>query len=463
MYDRIQWIKNEFHSWSLSHGGREGRIENLRIHAKQVVMPPAPVPDPPAAPPAATEAAQAAPAPAVPKTLKSPFRWQVIPWWLSYILAIYLLFKIGLVLESPCAVLGLTSPVTKSNAKQAWRKLSICTHPDKLISAEFSPADKITGEILFNKITKARQDIFSVMKRSGSKEFQCYPGELETLIYSVFADLFGAIQQSGLTGSATFMYHFVYSIVTLEAGFFNTVSTLMLLSFVFRMFQTLYGYVKHFGVVQTVLNAVCAVLIGPLPTLYRIFFTPVYRVQVFLTQEVGLCKKKKKSKQKSEEKNGTESSDGTSGGNKSSTSEDASNKPAASTANVTVSSGDDDLRRKGLRHRAKRTDKPTGPGANQVSDVPKAEISSTGPLDVDVDEDADEDEDEDPGANSGAGASAGRRELEVRCLALTCVEFSAGSFFFSFFLSSIVMLLLFVVIFYFPSSFIYHLFSVYLG
>ena len=111
-----------------------------------------------------------------------------------------------------------------------------------VFSAEFSKADKARGEILFNKITKARQDIFGTLKHSKQKSVACYPSEIEEFMYQLTAELFGAVTESGVSGAATYVYEFFYSLLTFEQGFFGTISVFMLMSFFYRMLSSLYGF-----------------------------------------------------------------------------------------------------------------------------------------------------------------------------------------------------------------------------
>ena len=88
-------------------------------------------------------------------SLSSLFHIRRMPWWLVFLTGMYLLVKLQGVYDSNCAVLGLWSPVSRRDVTKAYRKVSMCTHPDKLLN----PADKKLGEILFTRATKAREEI----------------------------------------------------------------------------------------------------------------------------------------------------------------------------------------------------------------------------------------------------------------------------------------------------------------
>lgn len=86
----------------------------------------------------------------------------VLPWWVVLLLSIYLLVKLSLYLESPCGTLGIYAPVTRSKISKAFRTVSTCTHPDKLIS--HSASDVHRGELLFKRASDARDKLNAVLR-----------------------------------------------------------------------------------------------------------------------------------------------------------------------------------------------------------------------------------------------------------------------------------------------------------
>ena len=68
--------------------------------------------------------------------LRDQFRFRRLPWWVVFALAIYAVLKVYSVYDSPCAVLGVSSPAHERQVKKAYRKLSTCTHPDRLVGKD---------------------------------------------------------------------------------------------------------------------------------------------------------------------------------------------------------------------------------------------------------------------------------------------------------------------------------------
>jgi hypothetical protein len=81
-------------------------------------------------------------------------------------------------------------------------QLSICTHPDKLIGV--SEAGRRRGEVLFTRISKARDQIVKEMKKRQMKEWLCFQGELEQAIMFFLGDIFGALAGERKTSSQSF-------------------------------------------------------------------------------------------------------------------------------------------------------------------------------------------------------------------------------------------------------------------
>ncbi|KAJ1616655.1 hypothetical protein T492DRAFT_531795 [Pavlovales sp. CCMP2436] len=98
--------------------------------------------------------------------IRACFAWQVWPWWVSLLAAAYLLTKLHLLYESPCAVLATTSPVTRGDISKAYRQVSMCTHPDRLIGS--SSAQQARGVALFTRVTSARDELLDRLRPSSA-------------------------------------------------------------------------------------------------------------------------------------------------------------------------------------------------------------------------------------------------------------------------------------------------------
>ena len=75
------------------------------------------------------------------------------------------------VYDSPCAVLGVSSPAGKRGVTKAYRALSMCTHPDRLVS--FDAEGKVRGEVLFTRATEARDTLQAWMETGGRRRDNC--------------------------------------------------------------------------------------------------------------------------------------------------------------------------------------------------------------------------------------------------------------------------------------------------
>jgi hypothetical protein len=90
----------------------------------------------------------------------------LLPWWVVLLVSTYALLKLGLALEHPCGVLGMSGSVSRGAVSKAYRQLSMCTHPDKLRSR--STADMQRGELLFKRASAAREELLSAMRVPGA-------------------------------------------------------------------------------------------------------------------------------------------------------------------------------------------------------------------------------------------------------------------------------------------------------
>lgn len=116
------------------------------------------------------KAEQPQPADAAPPTKKSFLssllpEGGVLPWWVVLLASVYLLLHLGLLFEGPCGILGVSSPLRRSQVDKAFRTISTCTHPDKL-----TPADKRRGELLFKRASDARKELHAQLRLQGEGE-----------------------------------------------------------------------------------------------------------------------------------------------------------------------------------------------------------------------------------------------------------------------------------------------------
>ncbi|CAK8988079.1 unnamed protein product [Durusdinium trenchii] len=222
--------------------------------------------------------------PVAQKSLKEYFSWRPVPWWLCFLLGIFLLTKFQIVYnDSPCAVLGLQGPVTSSDLKKAFRQLSMCTHPDRLrgrLKRLPSPEESRRGEIIFNRASAAKDELFKTQKNK--KAMQCYQGEMELAVLLVFQQVGRLLSSLGLEDYMGFFWELVWNLITFEAGILNTLLCLLWLSFVYRILRQFGGYLWRMGILRFALGFITTVIIGPFPTIFNFLALPVIRIIAFL-------------------------------------------------------------------------------------------------------------------------------------------------------------------------------------
>jgi len=225
--------------------------------------------------------------PAVPpqQSIKDYFKWRPLPWWFCCFVGIFLLTKLQLVYnDSPCAVLGTQSPVNMSDIKRAFRTLSMCTHPDRLRGRLKRPptqAEERRGEIIFNRASAAKDELTRVLKHGRKKEVACYEGELEMALLQFFTQVTKALGSLGVNDYLGLAWDLAWNLMTFEAGFFNTLLSVLWLAFVFRLLKQFLMYLWRLGVIRGSVALVTTVIIGPLPTLLHFVALPVVRLWVF--------------------------------------------------------------------------------------------------------------------------------------------------------------------------------------
>eukprot|EP01045_Picozoa_sp_COSAG04_P003664 COSAG04_NODE_151_length_22485_cov_15.968552_6_plen_124_part_00 len=114
----------------------------------------------------------------------------------------------------------------------------------------------------------------------------CYPNELEVQIYQLMEDLPIILSQASgqdVWAMLDGLKAFFLGIVTLESGVTGSISSLLLLSMLWRIFLSpLLGFFYKGHVFQSVVSVPTAIVFAPLPTAYRLVMTPFMRWAVFL-------------------------------------------------------------------------------------------------------------------------------------------------------------------------------------
>eukprot|EP00930_Biecheleria_cincta_P007053 TRINITY_DN108196_c0_g1_i1.p1 TRINITY_DN108196_c0_g1~~TRINITY_DN108196_c0_g1_i1.p1 ORF type:complete len:684 (-),score=127.37 TRINITY_DN108196_c0_g1_i1:20-2038(-) len=213
------------------------------------------------------------------------FRWRPLPWWLCFLTGIFLLTKLQIVYnDSPCAVLGIQSPVTSADLKKAFRTLSMCTHPDRLrgrLGRQPTAAESRRGEIIFSRASAAKEELTKMLRHTKSKELQCYQGELELAVFGLFKQVGQALSALGLNDYFEMGIDLLWNLVTFEAGFFNTLLSILWMSFLFKLVKQFLTYLWRMGIINGSIAFVTTVVIGPIPTIVHFFVLPLFRLVVF--------------------------------------------------------------------------------------------------------------------------------------------------------------------------------------
>ena len=251
----------------------------------------------------------------------------VLPWWVVLVFSVYSLLKLGMTLEHPCGVLGTHAPVTRSQIQKAYRSLSVCTHPDKLVG--FETEDVRRGELLFKRASSARESLIAEL-RSASQSKLCQEAkarrqeaaaaaaaaaaatgasegeaarasideaddaacaatcstQLDTAIWQGFMYVFAYFIETGGVEIVHGFLQFLYELVTFQYDVSMSISMVLLLMTAYRALATFVGYLRAEGPLTTVIAAVMAVIIGPLPTLGRFLVLPALRTYSFVRHEL---------------------------------------------------------------------------------------------------------------------------------------------------------------------------------
>lgn len=224
--------------------------------------------------------------PEQPKGIRANLAYR-LPWWLVFLMGIFLLAKLQLVYnDSPCAVLGTQSPVTSSDIKKAFRTISMCTHPDRLrgrLKRQPTPAEERRGEILFKRASSAKDELTMWMKRRGKKqeEITCYEGELELALWQVVTQVGKYLTSLGVYDYLTLGWEVVWNLISFEAGIWNTLFILLWMAALFRYAKQFATYIYRMGVVGAPVAILTSIVIGPVPTMFHFVVLPVIRLVVY--------------------------------------------------------------------------------------------------------------------------------------------------------------------------------------
>ena len=220
----------------------------------------------------------------------------LLPWWVGLIISVYALLKLGLTLEHPCGVLGTWSPVSKSGISRAYRQLSVCTHPDKLIG--HSAADIHRGEMLFKRASGAREQLLQIMREAAAAEEAALaqgmaaPADtacsthLDTAIWMGLQYLFGSLIETGPLAILQSLFEHVYDFVTLQYDVSMSISIALLSLTAVQALRQLLSWLLTTGPLTTIVSAIITIVICPLPTLGRFVVTPPLRWLTFVRLEL---------------------------------------------------------------------------------------------------------------------------------------------------------------------------------
>ena len=242
------------------------------VAASTAIPPGAPDPAPPPPPP-------------TPRNFSSRLRdllpqGGMLPWWVMLLVAVYTLVKLGMTLEHPCGVLGIGNhaPITRAQISRAFRTLSTCTHPDKLVGHS---AEQIRrGELLFKRASDAKDQLITTGADNGCDT------QLDAAIYQTVLFIVGWLYETGGVSIATTIFNFFYDLLTFQNDITTTISCLLLSMSVFSTLRNLLNYIFQTGPITALLSIVTYTFIGPLPTLYRLAILPPLRFSCFVRREL---------------------------------------------------------------------------------------------------------------------------------------------------------------------------------
>jgi len=211
------------------------------------------------------------------------FRFRRLPWWVLFLLAAFLLAKSQMLLDSPCAVLGISSPVTRSKVSRAYRSLTLCTHPDKL-SAEA----QVRGAVLFARATHARDDLMAQVNQArGRGTVYCKSNEIEQFIWSITSELLVMLSAMGWSewgDVGNYLTKFGWDIVTFESGVLNTILFVAFFWGIIKYIFSFLAYLCQQGPFRVVASVGSSIIFALIPTALLLICSPFMRVWGFFDE-----------------------------------------------------------------------------------------------------------------------------------------------------------------------------------
>jgi len=210
----------------------------------------------------------------------------MLPWWVVLLLSVYVLLKLGLFFEGACGTLGIHAPVSRGTVSKAFRTLSTCTHPDKLIN--HSPWDKVRGELLFKRASAAKERLLAALRADEGEDptFVSCDTQLDAAIYQGFLLVGAWLMETGATSILSSVFTFLFELVTFNYDLSTTISCVLLSLTALRTLQSLLYYLFATGPITTLLSIVTYSLIGPLPSFYRFLVLPPMRFYCFVKNDL---------------------------------------------------------------------------------------------------------------------------------------------------------------------------------
>lgn len=238
-------------------------------------------------------AEEATPPPSQLDQIRACLRFQTWPWWVCFIACLYCLAKTHLSFESSCAILGTPSPVSRSDISRAYRAVTICTHPDRLMGE--SEDMRRRGLLLFNRATKARDRLqeqhkatVTFLEEQGREEearnvtLPCDSMDGERLLFAGLLEIFGELSQTPASEYLAMLRGFALYVVRFEGGFTPTISIFFLLLFFFRVLSSLVRHLTKAPPLVLFVGFATSTVLGALPTISRFFFLPALRLVSFV-------------------------------------------------------------------------------------------------------------------------------------------------------------------------------------
>eukprot|EP00941_MAST-03F_sp_MAST-3F-sp1_P003332 g3332.t1 len=230
------------------------------------------------------EEQQKAPQPEEEEEQKNNNSSLAVPWFVLFLFFFYVLVKIEHLYNSPCAILGVQSPFTRSSVTKAYRDLSLCTHPDRLVRSGRDA--QLRAEVFFTQVSQAREGAFHMLKKAKpSRSASCFGAggafAIESWIFRSLGSQFSTAEgyYDVFEGFRSVIFGFLYSLITFQAGIVSTIGIVLFLYQIIRLFR---------GICSanwTFIKLSWSILLGPFPTALRFFLSPFVRFIVFVQQE----------------------------------------------------------------------------------------------------------------------------------------------------------------------------------